>query len=65
VRDRAIDWFRLVRDAYIAVEPDAGGIVESSQFPGLRLHVPSMLALDRAGIIAPLQAPPERAAGTR
>ena len=63
VRDHAIDWFRLVDNVYVLVEPDADGIVESSQFSGLRLHVPSMLALDRAGIIAPLQTPRERASG--
>jgi Uma2 family endonuclease len=65
VRDHAIDWYRLVNDVYVLVSPDADGIVESSQFPGLRLHIPSMLALDRAGIVAPLKAPPECSSGTR
>lgn len=55
VLDRAIDWFRLVQDAYVRVEPDAEGVIESVQFPGLRLHVPSMLAGDLAGVLARLQ----------
>jgi Uma2 family endonuclease len=54
VLDRAIDWFRLVDGTYVTVEPEPDGIVESNQFPGLRLHVPSMLAGDVAGVLAAL-----------
>jgi Uma2 family endonuclease len=57
VRDRAIDWFRLVEGAYATIQAGADGNIESSQFPGLRLHVPSMLARDRAGLVARLSAP--------
>jgi Uma2 family endonuclease len=52
VLDRAIDWFRLRDGQYVLVEPDADGMVESEQFPGLRLHVPSMLAGDLATVLA-------------
>lgn len=41
--DQAIDWFRLVDGAYVHVEPDERGGVESDQFPGLRLEIPAML----------------------
>jgi Uma2 family endonuclease len=52
VLDNAIDWFSLVNGAYVAVEPDGEGIIESAQFPGLRLHVPSMLAGDLRAVLA-------------
>ena len=55
--DRSIDWFELRDGDYVLREPDAVGIVESVQFPGLRLHVPNMLAGDAAGVLATL-APP-------
>ena len=54
VLDRAIDWFELRDGAYVLREPNAEGIVESEQFPGLRLSVPSMLAGDAAGVLAAL-----------
>ena len=57
VENRAIDWFRLQDGAYVLVAPDADGIVESVQFPGLRLHVPSLLAGDLAGVLAVLRPP--------
>ena len=55
VEDRAIDWLRLVDGEYVRVEPDADGAIESEQFPGLRLHIPSMLAGDLAGVLAALR----------
>jgi Uma2 family endonuclease len=55
VLDGAIDWFRLKDGAYMLVEPDADGIVESEQFPGLRLHIPSMLAGDIAAVLAAMR----------
>lgn len=54
VHDRAIDWFELREGVYVSRAQDADGIIESSQFPGLRLHVPSMLAGDAAGVLAAL-----------
>lgn len=58
VFDGQIDWLRLRGGAYVRVEPDADGIVASAVFPGLRLSVPTMLAGDRAAILAALDAPP-------
>jgi Uma2 family endonuclease len=55
VLDEAIDWFRLQDGEYVLIEPDANGLIESEQFPGLRLHVPSMLAGDLASVLARLR----------
>jgi Uma2 family endonuclease len=55
VEDRAIDWLRLQDDQYVLVELDAAGLIESEQFPGLKLHVASMLAGDLAGVLARLR----------
>ena len=52
--DDALDWFELRDGAYARREPDERGIIESGQFPGLRLHVPSLLARDAAGVIGAL-----------
>ena len=54
VLDEAIDWFRLQDGQYVLIQPDADGMVESEQFPGLRLHVPSMLSGDLATVLARL-----------
>ena len=54
VVDGAIDWFRLRAGEYVAVQPDARGLVESETFPGLRLDVAKMLADDVAGVLAAL-----------
>lgn len=53
-RDEAIDWFRQVDGKYQRVEPNADGIIESEEFPGLRLDVPAMLAQDRERVLAAL-----------
>jgi len=54
--DAAIDWFRLHADGtYARIEPGADGMIESEQFPGLRLHVSSLLAGDLASVLAHLQ----------
>jgi Uma2 family endonuclease len=55
--DGAIDWFRLHIGEYVRVEPDQDGIVESEQFPGLRLQVVSMLAGDLAAVLAQVRLP--------
>ena len=54
VLDEAIDWFRLKDGEYVLVAPDEEGVIESAQFPGLRLHMPAMLAGDRAWVLAEL-----------
>ena len=58
--DGAIDWFRRdpAEGEYSRVEPDEHGVIESAVFPGLRLHVPKMLAGDVAGVLAELRPPP-------
>jgi len=56
VLDGALDWFRLEDGAYIRVEPDAAGLIESTAFPGLRLHVPSLLAGNLASVLGHLRA---------
>ncbi len=55
VVDQQIDWFRLENDQYVRIEPNEEGIIESSVFPGLRLHVPAMLAGDMATVLMELQ----------
>jgi Uma2 family endonuclease len=57
VRDQVIDWFRLVEGIYVSIEPDSNGIIESNRFSGLRLHVPSLFAYDRAVLTSHLRAP--------
>jgi Uma2 family endonuclease len=57
VLDGAIDWLRLAEGAYVRIEPDAEGIVESEQFPGLRLDMPRMLAGDLPAVLARLRTP--------
>ncbi|HZU77520.1 MAG TPA: Uma2 family endonuclease [Dehalococcoidia bacterium] len=52
--DEALDWFRLQDGAFVRVEPNAEGIIESTAFPGLRLHVAKLLAGDTAGVLAAL-----------
>ena len=50
VDDKAVDWFQLVDGAYVRVEPDADGVIESVQFPGLRLDTRALLAGDIDGV---------------
>ena len=57
VLDGMIDWFRLREGAYEWVEPNEWGVVESEVFPGLRLHVPRLLAGDLAGVLRELEPP--------
>jgi Uma2 family endonuclease len=46
------DWLRLQDGAYVRVEPDAGGVIESRGFPGLRLNAPRLLAGEYATALA-------------
>jgi Uma2 family endonuclease len=52
--DDELDWFELCDGQYIRREPDAAGIIESSQFPGLRLDVPALLEGDLSRLLAAL-----------
>jgi Uma2 family endonuclease len=55
VRDEAIDWFQLRKGSYELRQPGSDGIIESEVFPGLRLNVPAMLALDKKAALAALE----------
>lgn len=57
--ERRIDWFRLDRErgVYVPLPADERGVIASVEFPGLRLAVPAMLNMDRAGVLAALQEP--------
>jgi Uma2 family endonuclease len=57
VQNQAIDWFHLEDGQYVTVQPDADGLVESAQFPGLKLDVRQMLAGNLAAVLAHLSAP--------
>ena len=52
--EKAIDWFVLRDGAYAAQVADEAGMIESVEFPGLRLDVGAILALDRARVLAAL-----------
>lgn len=54
VLEGMIDWFRLQNGEYVWVEPNEDGIIESQEFPGLRLAVPKMVNGDLAGVLAVL-----------
>jgi Uma2 family endonuclease len=58
VIEQAIDWFHLEDGQYVQVQPDADGVIESAQFPGLRLDVPRMLAGDLAAVLSRVSAAP-------
>ncbi|MGE0600902.1 MAG: Uma2 family endonuclease [Dehalococcoidia bacterium] len=50
--DQEIDWFRSVDGQFRRVQPDGDGVIESSDFPGLRLSIPAALAMDAARVVA-------------
>ena len=54
ILEERIDWFRLADGSYQPVAP-AGGIIESAEFPGLRLNVPAMLLGDLRAVQAALR----------
>ncbi|MGB3262451.1 MAG: Uma2 family endonuclease [Microcoleus sp.] len=41
--ENRLSWFRLQAEEFVLIEPDAGGIIRSSTFPGLWLAVPALL----------------------
>jgi len=53
--DGELDWFRLRGKKYVRVQPDDKGVIASSVFPGLRLHVKALLAGDMKKVLAELQ----------
>jgi Uma2 family endonuclease len=50
-----LDWFRLVNEEYVPMVPDAGGLIESQVFPGLRLAVNALMEGDLATVLSELQ----------
>jgi Uma2 family endonuclease len=54
--ERVLHWFDLVDGAYVERQPGADGIIESREFPGLRLDVPALLAGDRVRLLAAVRA---------
>ena len=63
--DDAIDWFVARDGTFVALAPDADGVLKSEMFPGLWLDVPAALKRDLAGIRTTLNkglASPEHAA---
>jgi Uma2 family endonuclease len=56
VYEERIDWWRLENGDYAALEPDADGIIESREFPGLRLHVPALMSGDLPTVLATIEA---------
>jgi Uma2 family endonuclease len=54
-RDHALDWFRLENRAFVRLESDTNGVIESRVFPGLRLAVPALLKGDMVTVLAELQ----------
>lgn len=43
IYDRRVDWFQLQDGEYVAQGPDLEGLLQSRIFPGLRLHLGSLL----------------------
>jgi Uma2 family endonuclease len=56
VEDQQLDWFGLQDGEYVPLPADDRGGVASRAFPGLRLHVPALLAGDYAAVLAEQQA---------
>jgi Uma2 family endonuclease len=54
-QDRRLDWFQLVNGEYVALTPNAEGVIESRIFPGLRLAVAALLAGDWTKVSLELQ----------
>jgi Uma2 family endonuclease len=55
IYEEKIVWFRLENEEYVAVNPDAKGIIRSQIFPGLWLDVNAMLQGDVAKALKTLQ----------
>jgi Uma2 family endonuclease len=55
VLDGVVDWLALQEGDYVPLPPDESGVVRSSVFPGLALHVPALLAGRLADVLATQQ----------
>lgn len=49
-----LPWFVLRDGQYVEAEPDDDIIIESTQFPGLRLNLPALLAGELEPLLAAL-----------
>lgn len=54
VYDRRLEWFALTAGGYEPLAPDAGGMLHSLTFPGLRLAAKSLLDGDFAAVLSAL-----------
>ena len=54
-QERRLDWFQLVNGEYVAIAPNAEGVIESQVFPGLRLAVAALLVGDMVQVSSELQ----------
>lgn len=54
-RDREVDWFELRNGRYARLEPDADAVLESRQFPGLRLSAEVLLEGSLRDLVALLR----------
>jgi Uma2 family endonuclease len=48
-------WYYLEAGQYVAITPDAQGLIYSQVFPGLVLDVPALLTRDLATVLVQLQ----------
>lgn len=55
IYEQRVDWFWLENGEYRALTPDTHGIIESRQFPGLRLDVAALLRGDDQAVLAALR----------
>ena len=51
-RERRLDWFQLVGDAYQPLSADAENVIRSRAFPGLRIAATALLDGDLAAVMA-------------
>jgi len=52
IYENRLDWFILRDGQFIALQPDADGILRSQTFPGLQLAVDALLAGDMAEVLS-------------
>ncbi len=55
-RGRRVDWFDLADGRYVAKPRDGDGLLKSKVFPGLWLDPDKLVALDRPGLFADVEA---------
>ncbi len=54
VDDAEPDWFVRTDGRYVRLSPDPAGVLRSTQFPGLWLHLPAILGGDFEGVLKTL-----------